>query len=383
MSSERSGFAAGMPRSGIREVMELASALPDAIHLEVGEPDFVTPSHIIAPAAEAAAGGHTGYAPNAGIGPLREALAERLTRRRGRRVAVEQVVVTNGGTGALYSSLAALIAPGDEVLLPDPGWPNYVGMVTLLGARPVRYRLDDGFLPDPDAVAHLVSPRTRVLLLNSPSNPVGSVIPATLMAALTGLAERRGLWVLSDEVYEDMAFDGVPASACAADGDVITVHSFSKTYAMTGWRVGYAVAPAPVAATIAKVQEPLISCVNTPAQMAALAALEGPQDCVARMRESYRERRDRVLKMFDGTPVRAHAPAGAFYIWVDVSASVLTGAEFARSLIAERRTAVVPGIAFGPSGGASIRMSVATSADSLLEGVRRIVEHCAEPAGHR
>src|SRR4051794_19320906 len=168
MSSIGSGFASGMPRSGIRQVMELASALSDAIHLEVGEPDFVTPSHIIAAAAEAAADGHTGYAPNAGIGPLRAALADRLTRRRGRRVTVEQVVVTNGGTGALYSSLASLIAPGDEVLLPDPGWPNYVGMVTLLGARPVRYRLADGFLPDPDAVADLVGPRTRVLLLNSP-----------------------------------------------------------------------------------------------------------------------------------------------------------------------------------------------------------------------
>jgi aspartate aminotransferase len=243
MASDNSSFASRIPRSGIREVMEIAAALPDVIHLEVGEPDFVTPRHIMTAAAEAAARGHTGYAPNAGIGPLREALAERLTRRRGYEVTVDQVVVTNGGTGALYSSLAALVAPGDEVLLPDPGWPNYVGMVTLLGARPLFYPLADGFLPDPDAIARLAGPRTRVLLLNSPSNPVGAVIPEKMMTALTDVAGRHGLWVLSDEVYEDMAFDGVPASACAPERNVITVHSFSKTYAMTGWRVGYAVAP--------------------------------------------------------------------------------------------------------------------------------------------
>lgn len=375
-------FASRIPRSGIREVMDIASTLPDVIHLEVGEPDFVTPGHIVAAAAEAAARGHTGYAPNAGLTPLREALAERLTRRRGYPVPVEQVVVTNGGTGALYSSLAALISPGDEVLLPDPGWPNYVGMATLLGARPVCYPSADGFLPDPGGIERLVGPRTRVLVLNSPSNPVGAVIPEKLMTALTELAARHGLWVVSDEVYEDMAFGGEAASACTPDGNVITVHSFSKTYAMTGWRVGYAVAPAPVASVISKAQEPLISCVNTPAQMAALAALEGPQDCVARMRESYRERRDRVLATFDGTPVRAHTPAGAFYIWVDVSAAGRGGAEFARTLIAERGTAVVPGTAFGPSGASSIRVSVATAAESLLEGARRIVEHCGELA-HR
>lgn len=376
MGSVGSSFATRMPRSGIREVMEIASRLPDVIHLEVGEPDFATPPHIAAAAAEAAARGHTGYAPNPGIDPLREALADRLTRRRGHRVSAERVVVTNGGTGALYSSLAALVAPGEEVLLPDPGWPNYVGMVTLLGARPVFYPLTGG-LPDPGGIAALVSPRTRVLVLNSPSNPVGSVIREELMTALTDLADGRGLWVLSDEVYEDMAFDGVPASACAGQ-NVVTVHSFSKSYAMTGWRVGYAVAPARLAPTIAKIQEPLISCVNTPAQMAALAALEGPQDCVARMRESYRERRDKVIAIFEDTPARAHLPEGAFYVWVDVSASGLTGAEFARTLIAERRTAVVPGSAFGASGGSSIRISVATSADSLLEGARQIVEHCAD-----
>jgi aspartate aminotransferase len=283
--------------------------------------------------------------------------------------------VTNGGTGALYSSLASLLSIGDEVLLPDPGWPNYIGMITLLGARPVRYPLAGG-LPDPEAIERLVGERTRVLLLNSPSNPVGAVVSDELMTALTGLAERHGLWVVSDEVYEDMAFDGVPASAAAADGNVVTVHSFSKSYAMTGWRVGYAVAPRDAAAIIAKVQEPLISCVNAPAQMAALAALTGPQDCVARMREAYRERRDQVLEIFDGTPVKARVPAGAFYVWADVSASGRTGAEFARTLITERRTAVVPGAAFGPSGESSIRLSLATSAEILLEGARRIVEHC-------
>jgi len=252
--------------------------------------------------------GLTRYAPNAGIPELRETLAEKVTRRNGYGALPEQVVVTQGGIQALYLALRALLEPGDEVLLPDPAWPNYRMIAHLLGARVLSYPLvaGGGFLPRLEDLERLVTPRTRAILVNSPSNPLGTVVPRELMEGLLAFARERDLWFISDEVYDEVVFDDVFASAgSVADSKdrLVSIYSFSKVYAMTGWRVGYLVAPPDLARILTGMQEPIISCVNTPAQMAALAAVTGPQDVVREMSEaydSYRARRDELLGVLDG-----------------------------------------------------------------------------------
>jgi aspartate/methionine/tyrosine aminotransferase len=235
--------------------------------------------------------------------------------------------------------------------------------------------------PRAELVEPLITERSKVLILNSPGNPTGSVTPRAHLQELIELAAERGLWVVSDEVYDELVFEGeVAPSAGAFDdhGCVVTVFSFSKTYAMTGWRVGYAVAPPDVASLIIKAQEPITACVNGPAQMAALAALEGPQRCVALMRDAYRERRDGVVKLLAGAGVPHVEPQGAFYVWTDVSGSGLDGVEFARRLLRESSVAVAPGLAFGPRGNDFVRVSLAASPTELYDGVERLLGAVAE-----
>jgi aspartate/methionine/tyrosine aminotransferase len=374
-----SARATGLPVQAIREVMELAWRRPGAIHLEVGEPGFPTPPHIVEAAARAARDGHTKYTPNAGIVPLREALAEKVARVNGYEAAPDQIVVGAGGVQVLHNILLALTDPGDEILLPDPAWPDFVQMAHLLGTPPRYYHQtpETGFLPTVGELEELVTPRTRVLVVNSPSNPLGAVVPAEEASELVAFAERRGLWLVSDECYDQIAFDGTFASpmAVAPSPRIISAYSFSKVYAMTGWRVGYCVAPPEVAATLTRLQEPVVSCVNAPAQMAALAALTGPQEIVGEMRDAYRERRDAAVALLDAAGVPVLRPAGAFYLWVDVSASGRDSREFAFSLIAERGVAVAPGTAFGAAGQGFVRLSMASEKDVLLEGARRLIDH--------
>ncbi len=378
-TTEISARANGLPHHPIREVMELAWRTPDAIHLEVGEPGFPTPPHIVEAAARAARDGYTKYTPNAGIVPLREALAEKIARVNGYEAATEQVVVGNGGTQVLHLVLLALTDPGDEVLLPSPAWPDFVQMAHLLGATPKLYHQtpETAFLPSIEQLEELVTPRTRVMLVNSPSNPLGAVVAAERQAELVAFAERHGLWLISDECYDEIAFDGTFASpmAVAPSPRIISVYSFSKVYAMTGWRVGYCVAPPEVAAALTQLQEPLISCVNAPAQMGALAALSGPQDVVAEMRDAYRDRRDAAVALLREGGVGVLDPAGAFYLWVDITRSGRDSRDFVMSLISERGVACAPGTAFGAVGEGFVRLSLASERDVLLEGARRVVEH--------
>src|SRR5919107_1209913 len=285
-----------MPRSGIRQVMDLAWSLPDpVIGLHVGEPSFTPPEHVIEAARAAYAAGDTHYVPNAGVGELRQALAHKVTTRNGFRVTPEQVIVSAGGAQALHVALSLTLRAGDEVLIPYPGWPNYAMAVMLLQATPVRYPLrpENGFRPDPAELATLITDRTRLIVVNTPSNPLGTVLPAADVEELVRFAERNDLWLLSDECYDALTFgpEHVSPGRFDRNGRVLSAFSFSKTYAMTGLRVGYLVATEEVALTSAKLQEPLLACVNAPAQAAALAALRGPQDEVAVMRAAYRERR--------------------------------------------------------------------------------------------
>ncbi|MGH3149046.1 MAG: pyridoxal phosphate-dependent aminotransferase, partial [Rubrobacter sp.] len=318
--------------------MDLAWEDPEAIHLEVGEPDFPTPEHVVVAAHEAARAGRTRYAPNAGLPELREALAEKVTRRNGYEARPEQVLVTQGGIQALYLVLRGLLEPGDEVLLPDPAWPNFRMIAHLLGARVLSYPLvsEGGFMPRLEDLERLVTPRTRAILVNSPSNPLGTVLPRDQVEELLAFAGRQGLWYISDEVYDEIVFDDTFVSAGSlADPDdrLVSIYSFSKVYAMTGWRVGYLVAPPDLATLLTGMQEPIISCVNTPAQVAALAALTGPQDVVRKMTESYRTRRDELLGVFNRGGLPSSKPSGAFYVWTDVSGAGVPSMEFARSLI--------------------------------------------------
>ncbi|MBA2714064.1 MAG: pyridoxal phosphate-dependent aminotransferase [Rubrobacteraceae bacterium] len=373
-----STIARSMPVSRIREIMDLAWKDPEAIHLEVGEPDFPTPSHVIEAAYEAAQAGHTRYAPNAGIPDLREALADKVAKRNGYGARPDQVVVTQGGIQALYLVLRAMLEPGDEVLLPDPAWPNFRMIAHLLGARVLPYPLvaEGDFLPRPEDLERLVTPRTRAILVNSPSNPLGTVLPRELAETLLDFARSHNLWFVADEVYDELAFDDtfISVGSVADPGDrLVSVYSFSKVYAMTGWRVGYLIAPPDLANLLTGMQEPIVSCVNTPAQMAALAALTGPQRVVREMRDAYRQRRDELLGILDRGGLASSRPSGAFYVWTDVSDAGVPSMDLARSLIEHEHVAVAPGSAFGELGEGYVRLSLASSREDLLEGTSRLV----------
>ena len=379
-----SSIAGSMPISRIREIMELAWKDPEAIHLEVGEPDFPTPEHVVEAAHRAARMGLTRYAPNAGVPELREALAEKVGRRNGFGARPEQVVVTQGGIQALYLALRALLEPGDEVLLPDPAWPNYRMIAHLLGARTLSYPLvaGGGFLPRLEDLERLVTPRTRAILVNSPSNPLGTVVPRGLMEGLLAFARGRGLWFISDEVYDEVVFDDVFVSAgslAEQDDRLVSIYSFSKVYAMTGWRVGYLVAPPDLATILTGMQEPIISCVNTPAQMAALAAVTGPQDVVRAMSDSYRMRRDELLGVLERGGLPSSRPSGAFYVWTDLSEAGVPSMALARTLIERKHVAVAPGSAFGELGEGYVRLSLASSREDLLEGTSRLLQFVRLP----
>jgi aspartate aminotransferase/aminotransferase len=373
-----SEHCAKMPRSGIREIMELAAGLPDVIHLEVGEPNFETPEHIIEAAVTAARSGYTKYTPNAGIDSLREAIAEKLRNDNGLDVSYDNVVVTTGGVGGMTSSILATVQAGEEVLVPDPGWPNYESATRFIGAVPVRYPLlpESGFQPDLDALEKRVTNRSKLLLMNSPSNPTGAVLPRETVKALFEFAERHDLYVLSDEVYEHIIFEGEHVSPDIFDeqGRVIGSYSFSKSYAMTGWRVGYITASEEIARMVIKLQEPLTSCVAGPNQKAAEAALRGPQDCIQEMRASYKQRRDAAVDILKANDLLAYVPNGAFYILVDISPSGKESYAFSKELIRERSVAVAPGGTFGEVGKDYVRVSLATEENQLKEGLKRICE---------
>lgn len=376
--TEMSKTVSAMPRSGIREIFDLALTIPECIHLVAGEPNFSTPAHICEAAATAAREGHTKYTPNPGIPELREAIAHKVTTRNGVPTTSDQITVTPGGVAAAHSAIKALTDPGDGILMADPSWPNFRMMAEIQSLDPQYFPTysAEGFVPRAEHVEPHITDSSKLLILNSPSNPTGAVIPAAELSDLIELARTYDLWVIADEVYDAISYGDplVSAGTFNDDGRVVLIYSFSKTYAMTGWRCGYSVAEPSVAAAITKCQEPSTSCVNSPTQWAAVAALTGPQTAVEEMRLSYQERRDRALEILDGFGIPANRPSGAFYVWIDISASGLCDVDFARRLAIERKVAVVPGTAFGPANGDSVRISLATEPESLLEGVERLAE---------
>ncbi|MET0812482.1 MAG: aminotransferase class I/II-fold pyridoxal phosphate-dependent enzyme [Microbacterium sp.] len=366
-----------MPGSGVRHILERALQRPGTIILAVGEPGEVAGVEIRDAAARAWTAGDIRYAPNGGILPLREAIVEKLARENDLRVDVEQVWVTVGATQALHMALALTLAQGDEVLVPDPGYTTFTMNAHLLQATPVPYPLrpERGFQPDLDELEALVTPRTRVLIVNTPSNPLGSTFDRATIEALLDLARRHDLWVVSDEVYERFTYGAPHASPAALDPDgrVLSVFSMSKTYAMTGVRVGWLVVPPGWRPTMLRVQESLVSCVDPPAQRAALAALTGDQTSIVDASRHYRDNLAAATAELDARGIRYLTPTGAFYLWIDMAhASGGDVGAWCERFLDEQGVAVAPGTAFGASGEGWIRVCVASDRASLVEGLRRL-----------
>ena len=355
------------------------------VHLEIGEPDMPTPPHVVEAGVRALRDGLTRYALAAGVPELRDAIARSLAMR-GVQASAEQVVVTPGAKPILFCTALAVIEPGDEVLCPDPGFPIYESVVRFAGGRPVYYPLDESrqFAPHVAAIAERITPRTRALILNLPHNPTGGVATPAELEALAELAQRHDLWVISDEVYGRIRYDGRYDSIAALPGmteRTVIVDGFSKAYSMTGWRLGYGVMPAWLTEPVTTLVINNVSCTATFVQYAGLAALTGPQDAVTNMVAGLKAKRDllvRGLNAIDG--IRCASPAGAFYCFPDISGVLdrtgLTCESFAERLLAEQHTAVLAGTAFGPGGVGHLRMCYATAPAELeraLAAIRRFV----------
>jgi aspartate/methionine/tyrosine aminotransferase len=391
----RSTHAQALPRSGIREVMDLARQMEDVIVLVVGEPSFNTPDHIIDAAADAAHHGTTKYTPNSGLPGIRTAVAERYSKKFGRPVTAAEVLVTAGAVNALAAIVAGIAEEGDEILVPDPGWPNYMSMIELARAAPVRYPLlpAEGYRPDLAALEASITPRTKAIVINNPSNPTGGVFSAETVKALVDLARKYDLWLVADEIYEDLVFSGMHVPAASFDAErVITVSGVSKSYAMTGWRIGWAITNPELVALCGKIQEALVSCPSAVSQAAAEAALRGPQDVVEEMRLAYQRRRDLVQEIFAGTGLLPTVPEGAFYALIDLRQGGIPSRDLSRLLLEEEHVAAAPGSTFGDVAEGMLRISLATADDDLAEGCRRIVRFAerhgalprvAEPVGAR
>jgi aspartate/methionine/tyrosine aminotransferase len=366
-----------MPGSGVRHILEQALRRPGTIILAVGEPGAVAHAGIRDAAATAWRDGAIRYTPNGGIPELRRAIVDKLARENSLHVDVEQVWVTVGATQALHLAMALTLSRGDEVLVPDPGYTTFTMNAHLLQATPVPYalRAERDFQPDLSELEALVTPRTRAIIVNTPSNPLGSTFDRETLGALLDLARRHDLWLISDEVYERFTWGERHVSPATLDDDdrVLSVFSMSKTHAMTGARVGWLVTPPGWRQTMLRVQESVVSCVDEPSQRAAVAALEGDQTQVDRAAAHYRDNLAAATALLDRRGLRYLDPTGAFYLWIDVShvsdGDVLRWCE---RFLDEAQVAVAPGSAFGITGEGWVRVCVASDRAELLEGLARI-----------
>ncbi len=369
--------------SGIREIAQAARKVPGAIRLDTGEPSFRTPGHISDAGKEAIDRGMTRYTDAQGILPLREALVGKLDLVNRLQVSPDNIVCGPGGVGVLAAALAATVSSGDEILLPDPGWPNTSIMVSWLGAAEIRYPCvaSNAYLPDLDWIERAITPKTRALLINSPNNPTGAVYPREVLNELAAIAERHNLWVISDECYDQIVFGDGPAAPSISEVTdrerLIVAYTFSKTYAMTGWRLGYGVGSPAVVDSMVKFLQSTISSVSSIAQWAGIVALTGPQDCVAEMVTAYQRRRDLAVAALKEGGLFVAEPQGAFYVMADIRASRLEARDFAFQLLAEEHVSVTPGTAFGHVAKAAVRLSLASSDDELVEGIGRLSDFTA------
>jgi aspartate aminotransferase len=373
------------------EVLVRARALEaqgrNVVHLEIGEPDFDTPSHIVDGAVEALRHGATHYGPSAGVAELRAAIAEDSTRRRGARATPEMVVVTPGGKPIMFFLIMALVDEGDEVLYPNPGFPIYESMIRYIGGVPVPVRLleEKKFELDIDQLVSRVGPKTRLIILNYPHNPTGGTIPESGLRAIASAAAKHGVPVLSDEIYARILYDGTHTSIATMPGMeplAIILDGFSKTYAMTGWRLGYGIMPAPMAQVVAKLQTNATSCTATFTQMAGVTALRGDQSSVDRMTEEFRRRRDFIVEGLREIPgFKCVRPQGAFYVFPNIVGTGYSSKALADRLLDEAGVACLSGTAFGEFGEGHLRFSYANSMENIAEALKRIRELMDRPGG--
>jgi aspartate aminotransferase len=364
------------------EVLARAKALEragrDIIHLEIGEPDFDTPVHIREAAKRALDEGATHYGPAAGLPELREAIAKHVGLTRGVPVSPEEVVVTPGAKPIMFFTILALVNAGDEVIHPNPGFPIYESVVNFVGGVPVPVPLreESGFGFDMDEFERRLSPRTRLIVVNSPQNPTGGVLDRRQLERIAGAAVERGITILTDEIYREFLYEGEFVSMLGFPGvreRAVLLDGFSKTYAMTGWRLGYGVMPAPLAEHVTRLMVNSASCTASFVQLAGIAALEGDQTPVAQMVDAFRRRRDLVVDGLNTLPgVSCIRPRGAFYAFPNVSRLGRPAGEIAERLLNEAGVAVLPGTAFGDHGEGYLRLSYANSEANLRAALERM-----------
>ena len=379
------GLADRMGRLGTEtafEVLARAKALEAAgrsiIHLEIGEPDFDTPAHIKDAAIRALRDGHTHYTAAAGILEAREAIAEHVGARRGIAVSPDEVVITPGAKPVMFFLVMMLVNPGDEVIFPDPGFPIYESVARFVGGRPVPWvlREDRQFRADPEELRALITPRTKLIILNSPHNPTASVLSRADLGAIAEIVSGRPITVLADEIYNRILYEGTFASLASLPEmrrQTVILDGFSKTYAMTGWRLGYGVMPPHLAARMTQLMVNSNSCTAAFTQMAGIAALCGPQDCVDRMVAEFRRRRDVIISGLNGLPgVTCLRGPGAFYAFPNVRAIDSDAGRLQDALLRDAGVAILSGSAFGAHGQGYLRLSYANSVEAITEALERI-----------
>lgn len=368
------------PASGIRFMFELAQKYDNVINLCIGEPDFPTPLHLVEAGGKALKEGHTKYTSNAGTLELRKAISEKLKREN--NIASDpqnNIVVTAGATEAISLVMLTLINPGDEVILPTPCWPNYNGQVLMAGGTivPVSTYEEDGFHIKAKAIEDAITDKTKLVIINSPSNPTGAVLSKEELLEIGEVIKRHDLMVLSDEPYEKLIYDGKEHISLAAlpgmKEHVITVNSFSKTFSMTGWRVGYAVASEEIISHMTTYHENLSSCTNAPAQQVCIEALRSGQGEVDKMVKAYKQRRDLLVEGLNGIKgISCIVPEGAFYAFVNVKEIGGTSQEVAKDILENAQVVTTPGSAFGKAGEGFLRISYASGEELLKEAIARI-----------
>ena len=358
----------------------------DIIHLEIGEPDFDTPANIIQAGKDALGSGYTHYGPSPGLTEVRDRIAEEVSRTRNISVMGDNVVVTPGGKPIMFFSILALVDEGDEVLYPNPGFPIYESMIRFVGGVPIPIRLSSSrdFNVDVDQVAGQITPKTRMMILNSPNNPCGSVIEKGELEALADLAREHDIIVLSDEIYSRFLYEGEHNSIASFPemrDRTIILDGFSKTYAMTGWRIGYGVMPLELVEPISRLATNSISCTASFTQFAALEAMNGPQEPSHQMVAEFKNRREIIVDGLNRIPgIRCPMPKGAFYTFPNVEGTGMTSREFAEDLLNEQGVAGLAGEAFGKYGEGSVRFSFANSAQNIERALERIQRFVASKA---
>ena len=384
-------FADRMSRLGTEtafEVLVKARALEakgvDVVHLEVGEPDFDTPGNVVEAAVEALESGWTHYGPAQGDPELRQAITTYINTSRNLDYSPDQVVVTPGGKPVMFFLILALLQEGDEAIYPDPGFPIYGSMINFTGAKPVPITLreENSFELDVDELESLITPRTKLLIINTPANPTGGVLGAQKLRRIAELAVEHDLIVMSDEIYAELIYEGEHVSIATFPGmkeRTVILDGFSKTYAMTGWRLGYGIFPPELVPAISRLAVNSVSCTSVSTQRAGIAALTGPQDKVVEFREAFRARRELIvsgLNAIDG--ISCVMPKGAFYAFPNITGTGLTSREFADRLLEEYGVAGIAGTSFGAAGEGYLRLSTANSEANLQKALDRVATMVAD-----